>query len=335
MGKSVSLLDTGKCTSSGKKATLAIEEKDNALLISHIQMVHGILLDHVRSKDEGLSILKAGLNANPDRHVFHLSWITGPSDAPSIHRFALTYTYAELLAKSQLKKDHRDCIKIHSVYEHFFSVLRVELARLTAPVSEPTADPEAAPANPPTEEELAEHKKNQEELPELKKQYSNTWINYMRRAQGHKACHDVFGKARKDEYIGWEMYEAALYMLSVIQGSAITKKPVAVHGDQRRLRNFAGKSANDHRTSKMHLDPLQIHPAVLLPVVKMIYLQWLLYTLAMVISAKSIPIIQVNTIYDGANKDQTYLTELVFPIFHKQERMILSTPANPPARMKS
>ncbi|KAJ7031146.1 Suf-domain-containing protein [Mycena alexandri] len=155
----------------------------------------------VGRKDEGLAILKAGLEANPDS-------------------FALTYAYAELLEKAQLKKDHRDFTEIHSVYERFFSVLRVELARLTVAASEPpveapngdATDPEAAPADPPTEEELAERKKNQEELPELKKQYSNAWINYMRfarRAQGHKACRDVFGKARKDEYIGWEVYEAA------------------------------------------------------------------------------------------------------------------------------
>ncbi|KAJ7707166.1 hypothetical protein B0H16DRAFT_1311703, partial [Mycena metata] len=106
----------------------------------------------VGRKDKGLAILKAGLDANPARH---------------------------LLEKSQLTKDHRDFTEIHSVYERFFGVLC--------------------------------RKKNQEELPELKKQYSNTWINYMRlahRAQGHKTCRDVFGKARKDEYIGWEVYEA-------------------------------------------------------------------------------------------------------------------------------
>ncbi|KAJ7715278.1 hypothetical protein B0H16DRAFT_1806147 [Mycena metata] len=200
---------------------LAIEEKDNVLLISRIQMVFMAYswTTSVGRKDEGLAILKAGLEANPARHVFHLSWISDPSDTPFIHSFALTYAYAELLEKSQLTKGHCDFTEIHSVYERFFGVLCVELARLTAVASEPAVeapngdatDPEAAPADPPTKEELAERKKNQEELPELKKQYSSTWINYMRlarRAQGHKACRDVFGKARKDEYIGWEVYEA-------------------------------------------------------------------------------------------------------------------------------
>ncbi|KAJ7764369.1 hypothetical protein B0H16DRAFT_1799897 [Mycena metata] len=200
-----------------------IEEKDNVLLISRIQMVYRKAVIRMRyypeiwfmayswttsvdRKDKGLAILKAGLDANPTRHVFHLSWISDPSDAPFIHSFALTYAYAELLEKSQLTKDHRDFTEIHSVYERFFGVLCVELARASPLWRRPCRS-----ADPPTQEELAERKKNQEELPELKKQYSNTWINYMRlahRAQGHKMCRDVFGKARKDEYIGWEVYEA-------------------------------------------------------------------------------------------------------------------------------
>ncbi|KAJ7182033.1 Suf-domain-containing protein [Mycena filopes] len=155
-----------------------------------------------RSK-EALPILEAGLEANPDS-------------------FALTYTYAELLEKAQLEQD-RDFTEIHAVYERFLGVLRVELARLTAaatnsPTKAPNgdaSDPEAAPAAPLTAEELAERKRNQEELLDLKKQYSNAWNNYMRfarRAQGYKAAREVFGKARKDKYIGWEVYETAAMM---------------------------------------------------------------------------------------------------------------------------
>ncbi|KAJ7764395.1 hypothetical protein B0H16DRAFT_1661727 [Mycena metata] len=166
---------------------LAIEEKDHALLISRIQMVYRKAVICMRYYPEIWSV------------------------ASIFSCFALTYAYAELLEKSQLTKDHRDFTEIHSIYERFFGVLCVELARLTVMASEPAVevpngdatDPEAAPADPPTEEELAERKKNQEELPELKKQYSNTWINYMRlarRAQGHKVCCDVFGKAPMTEY---------------------------------------------------------------------------------------------------------------------------------------
>ncbi|KAJ7775312.1 hypothetical protein B0H16DRAFT_1756546 [Mycena metata] len=205
----------------------SIEEKDNVLLISRIQMVYRKAVIRMRyypeiwfmayswttsvgRKDEGLAILKAGLDANPARHVFHLSWISDPSDAPFIHSFALTYAYAELLEKSQLTKDHRDFTEIHSVYERFFGKRPTATPQTPRPPLLIRGRP-CRSADPPTKEELAERKKNQEELPELKKQYSNTWINYMRlarRAQGHKTCRDVFGKARKDEYIGWEVYEA-------------------------------------------------------------------------------------------------------------------------------
>ncbi|KAJ7738637.1 Suf-domain-containing protein [Mycena metata] len=195
---------------------LAIEAKDNALLISRIQMVYRKAVIRMRYYPEiwfmayswttsvgndGQPILKAGLEANPDS-------------------FALTYAYTELLEKAQLKEDQQDFTEIHTIYERFFSVLRVELARLSAVASEPPAyvpsgnasDLEAVAVNLPIEEELAVRKMNQDELHELKKQYSNAWINYMRfarRAQGQRACRDVFGKAREDEYIGWEVYEAA------------------------------------------------------------------------------------------------------------------------------
>ncbi|KAJ7020973.1 hypothetical protein C8F04DRAFT_973367 [Mycena alexandri] len=162
------------------------------LITFHSRFMAYFWTTSVGRKDEGLAILKAGLEANPDS-------------------FALTYAYAELLEK---KKDPCDFTEIHSVYERLLRVLRVELERLTAVVSDSPGDDisEWVPAQPPTEEAVAERKKNQDDLPEFKKQYSNAWINYMRfarRAQGHQACRDVFGRARQDEYIGWEVYEAA------------------------------------------------------------------------------------------------------------------------------
>ncbi|KAJ7124554.1 hypothetical protein C8R44DRAFT_149431 [Mycena epipterygia] len=199
---------------------LEIEDKDRAHLISRIQMVYRKALIRMRyypeiwfmafswnasigKNDEALSTLKAGLEANPDS-------------------FALTYAYAELLEKTELKKDQRDYTEVHNVYERFFGVLRANLARLSAlaapaPAPAPAADEpvveEPAPADPNgTEAKEGSGSLNQDELTERKKQYSNAWINYMRfarRAQGHKACREAFGKARRDEYIGWEVYEAA------------------------------------------------------------------------------------------------------------------------------
>ncbi|KAJ6544221.1 hypothetical protein B0H19DRAFT_1076360 [Mycena capillaripes] len=198
---------------------LELEDKDRAIFIGRVEKVYRKAVIRMRyypeiwfmayswnasigKNEEALSMLKGGLEANPES-------------------FALTYAYAESLEKAELKKDQRDFTEVHSLYERFFGVLRPSLARLAeavAPADPPTEEPadgntvETAPgtAAPPTTP--AANNPQAEELAERRKQYSNAWINYMRfarRAQGHKACRDAFGKARRDEFIGWEVYEAA------------------------------------------------------------------------------------------------------------------------------
>ncbi|KAJ7015735.1 hypothetical protein C8F04DRAFT_1284899 [Mycena alexandri] len=162
---------------------LAIEGKDSALLYSRIQMVYRKAVIDMRYYPDIWFMAyfwttSVGRKDEGDGQSSRLGWKPIP-----------TGTY--LATADPAKKDHRDFTEIHAVYERFFSVLRVELGRLSA---------------------AAEREKDQEELPKLKKQYSNAWINYMRfarRAEGQKACRDVFRTARKDEYIGWEVYEAA------------------------------------------------------------------------------------------------------------------------------
>ncbi|KAF8173783.1 hypothetical protein K438DRAFT_1610401 [Mycena galopus ATCC 62051] len=196
---------------------LEIEEKDRATFISRVEKVYRKAVIRMRyypeiwfmayswtvsvgKNDDATSLLKAGLEANPES-------------------FALTYAYAELLEKTELKKDQRDFAPVHGVYERFFGVLRANLARLTADVA-PAADAPAEETNKGIKEEnangsieaLTSSKRSQEELVERKKQYSNAWINYMRfarRTQGQTAARESFSKARKDEYVGWEVYEAA------------------------------------------------------------------------------------------------------------------------------
>ncbi|KAJ6579583.1 Suf-domain-containing protein [Mycena vulgaris] len=186
---------------------LELEEKDRGLLISRVQMVYRQAMIRMRyypeiwfmayswntsvgRHDEATTILKAGLDANPDS-------------------FALTYAYAELLEKAELQKDQRDFKPVHQVYEKFIDVLR---AKIIARPPVPAPDP---PVEKPTIEvngsEGPSPPSNQDELPERKKQFANAWINYMRfarRAEGHKAYREVFGKARRDEYTSWEVYEA-------------------------------------------------------------------------------------------------------------------------------
>ena len=130
--------------------------------------------------------------------------------------FALTYAYTEQLEKAELKKDLRDFSAVHSVYERFFSVLRANLARLTALAAPPEVSAEDTKEENGSQESISSasvpNKHYQDELSERKKLYSNAWINYMRfvrRAQGQTICRETFSKARKDEYVGWEVHEAA------------------------------------------------------------------------------------------------------------------------------
>ncbi|KAF7331026.1 mRNA 3'-end-processing protein RNA14 [Mycena venus] len=193
---------------------LEIEDKDRSIFTSRVEKVYRKAVIRMRyypeiwfmayswtvsigKNDDAMALLKAGLEANPES-------------------FALTYAYAEMLERAELKKDQRDFSEVHSLYERFFGVLRVKLARLTeaAAPSKPAADD--APVDEANKDENKEDNNTTVEAvpataapPGL---YSNAWINYMRfarRAQGHKAGRDAFAKARKDGFTGWEVYEAA------------------------------------------------------------------------------------------------------------------------------
>ncbi|KAJ7710760.1 hypothetical protein B0H17DRAFT_1123872 [Mycena rosella] len=194
---------------------LEIDAKDFGTLIIRVQMAYRKAILRMRyypeiwfmayywnasvgRHDEALNILKDGLEANPDS-------------------FALTYAYAEVLEKAELKKDQRDFSEVHSLYERFFGVLRANLVRLSAaaaagkPTKKPTTDANGTDVPAPTPGPPTINL-NQEELDEHKKQFTNAYINYMRfarRAEGHQAYRKAFSKGLRDEFIGWEAFEAA------------------------------------------------------------------------------------------------------------------------------
>ncbi|KAJ6447973.1 Suf-domain-containing protein [Mycena vitilis] len=211
---------------------LEIEDKDRNVLTGRIEKAYRRAVIRMRyypeiwfmayswttsvgKNEEAISILKSGLIPNPDS-------------------FALTYAYVELLEKAELKKDQRDFTEINNVYERFFGVHRANLARLAAAAHPPPAEDangegaaDAATADAPVTQDI---ELLQKELAEYKKMYSNAWINCMRfarRAQGHKAYRDAFGKARREEYIGWEVYEAAAmteYRCNLEDGGAVAAR---------------------------------------------------------------------------------------------------------------
>lgn len=165
----------------------------------------------VGKHDEALTILKAGLEANPSS-------------------FLLTFAYAEAL---EIKKDFAE---VHNVYEKFLAVLAADLTNLdrTTNVSQDGANgsgsqnPNGNGAN--NSGEIAsqsqsqnsyitpvEEPKKKTDLQRHRTEYGLAWIMYMRfamRAEGVRKSRAVFGKARKDPWTPWEVFEAAGILLN-------------------------------------------------------------------------------------------------------------------------
>ncbi|KAH9483272.1 mRNA 3'-end-processing protein RNA14 [Psilocybe cubensis] len=232
---------------------LELDEKDKATLISRIQGVYRKAVIRMRyyteiwfmaytwtnsigKNDEALSILKAGLDANPSS-------------------FLLNFAYAEAL---EIKKD---LAGVHATYEKFLGILRTNLDRLEetskadaaangSQSNGTNAPPPTAPAiipEPPSNVSSFSSQGSQDDKPpkttELQKhrtEYGLAWIMYMRfgmRAEGVKGSRTIFGKARRDRWSPWEIYEAAAlteYHCSDDKGvaSRIFEKGMESFGDE-------------------------------------------------------------------------------------------------------
>ncbi|RDB20367.1 mRNA 3'-end-processing protein RNA14 [Hypsizygus marmoreus] len=209
---------------------LEIEEKDRAVLTSRIQGVYRKAVIRMRyyteiwfmaytwsssvgKHEEAMSILRAGMEANPTS-------------------FLLTFAYAEA---QESKKEFQD---VHATYDKFLSALRADLevleARTKATEASFTSNGSAAPAiggvvaptgiteagtssqNSSFNTQSSDEKPpKSSELAERRTEYGLAYIVYMRfgrRAEGVKSSRAIFGKARKDRWAPWEVYEAAALM---------------------------------------------------------------------------------------------------------------------------
>ncbi|TFK28593.1 mRNA 3'-end-processing protein RNA14 [Coprinopsis marcescibilis] len=194
---------------------LEIEEKDKQSLITRIQGVYRKAVIRMRfyseiwfmaytwsnsvgKNDEALAILKAGLEANPSS-------------------FLLTFAYAEAM---ELKKDYAEA---HSAYDKLLTVLVKDLEALEAA----SANANGANESQATEQssQLTNLSFNSQssdgkpvkttELQEKRAEYGLVYTMYMRfarRAEGLAALRKVFGKARRDRWAPWEVYEASALM---------------------------------------------------------------------------------------------------------------------------
>jgi len=151
----------------------------------------------VGKHDESMSISKAGMEANPSR---------------------------------KSKKEFAD---VYATYDKFLALLRTQLETLeqtttTASTSTSTAVPNGSGHSAATAEagvqstfssfnsQASDEKPPKHaELHRLKREYGLAWIIYMRfgrRSEGMKSLRGIFGRARKDRWVPWEVYEASALM---------------------------------------------------------------------------------------------------------------------------
>ncbi|CCM04957.1 uncharacterized protein FIBRA_07154 [Fibroporia radiculosa] len=211
---------------------LEIEEKDKTILTGRLQGVYRKAVVRMRffseiwymayawtnsigKGEEALTILKAGIEANQTS-------------------FVLNFAYAEAQEQNQ------SYAEVHVTYEKFLQVLLRDLeaveSRLQSANSSFSSTTSAAP--PPNLSEPAptlglplpgiqsqnssfntqvsdEKPSKNKELMERRTDYGIAWIVYMRfarRAEGLKSSRAVFGRARRERLISWEVFEAAALM---------------------------------------------------------------------------------------------------------------------------
>lgn len=200
-------------------------------------------------KDESINILKTGIEANPSRYV---QWAFLVSFAiRTANSFLLNFAYAEVL------ESNKSLEEVHSIFEKFLGVLRKDLDALESRVSSGNTSNSINATqqsqrgmNDETSELLHsgftqnssqnssmnsqnsdERPPKNKELSDRRTEYGVAWIVYMRfarRAENLKAARTVFGKARKDHWTPWEVYEAAGMSWRVHTLSVLTRQPLAL-----------------------------------------------------------------------------------------------------------
>jgi cleavage stimulation factor subunit 3 len=188
-----------------------------------------IWTSNVGKTDEALAIIKAGIEANPTSYL-------------------LNFAYAEA---QEVRKDFAE---VHAAYDRFLSALRNELATLerslpaavnantnlnttantngttsanTANGDDANMSGTAIPPPPSAGSSQQSQSSNPQdeppkskELAERRSEYGLAYVMFMRfgrRAEGVKSSRTIFGKARKDSWTPWEVYEAAGVFLFLLQ----------------------------------------------------------------------------------------------------------------------
>jgi cleavage stimulation factor subunit 3 len=136
------------------------------------------------------------------------------------HSFLLNFAYAE--AQEAAKNN----AEVHATFAKFIEVLHGEVEKaekIITPDNSFSSNGSAVTQPALLLSSSSSSVAPQKELARRRTELSIAWIMYMRfarRAEGLKPARSVFGKARKDKWISWEVYEAA-GTLSVVLVSSV------------------------------------------------------------------------------------------------------------------
>lgn len=178
-------------------------------------------------RDDAMNVLKAGVEANPSRYVRHI--LTIPSCDTSLFSFVLNFAYAEA------QEAAKNLEEVHAIYEKFLEILRTDLETAETRVNASNPNGSQQPSNGTSGETSTlppgfvtagvqsqnssfntqgddEKPQQSKELHDKRTQYGVAWImcmRFARRAENLRSARAVFGKARRDRWTPWEVYEAA------------------------------------------------------------------------------------------------------------------------------
>lgn len=144
---------------------------------------------------------------------FHLSISRASVIDAFMSSYLLTFAYVEVMEQ---KKDYAE---VHATFEKFLGLQSKILDELQKNSPDPANGSfnETQPASQSTNasynsQSSDERSPKPTELQERRTEYGLAYIFYMRfarRAEGLQALRKVFGKARKDKWAPWEVYEAS------------------------------------------------------------------------------------------------------------------------------
>jgi cleavage stimulation factor subunit 3 len=180
-------------------------------------------------QEDALNILRKGIKANPARSVVRLRFVCiyCLNFLPVISSFLLNLAYIEI---QEIKKNKSETV---IAFDNFLTVLRANLEVIGSQVNADKLSAESnnaasaigsTPATTGSTEIVTKlntsanvqgankTSSKSKSLAEWRKEYGLVWIMYMRAARrviSVRKSRDIFGEARKDRWVPWEVWEAA------------------------------------------------------------------------------------------------------------------------------